>query len=250
MSVRILMVQNCEAEGFGLYASELGSRGATLLQHRAYCEESFPDVSALDGVLVGGTPISAYHVDAHPFLQREVAFLHRILAADTPCLGICCGAQLLAMCLGAPVTRNPVMEIGTYSVALTRDGRSDEILAGFPETFPVFHWHGDTFGIPEGARLLATGQECRNQMFRLRNAVGLQFHLEVLPADAARWSAEYAPELARVRKTASQVHAEASASEGSFRSLAGRLASNFLRLVASHRETSPGGSSDVSGPHR
>jgi GMP synthase (glutamine-hydrolysing) len=248
--VRILLLQNCEAEGFGLYATALASLGATLRHHRAFCEEPFPGLSGLDGVLVGGTPISAYHVDAHPFLQKEVDFLHRLLATDAPCLGICCGAQLLAQCLGAVVSRNRVMEIGTYSVTLTRDGRSDEILAGFPEVFPVFHWHGDTFGIPQGARLLATGQDCRNQMFRLRNAIGLQFHLEVLPADAARWSAVYAPELTRAGKTDSQVYAEALASEGSFHSLARQLMSNFLRVVTSHRDRSLGGSPDTSRPRR
>ena len=85
--MRILLLQNCEAERFGLYATALASLGATLRHHRASCEEPFPGLSGLDGVLVGGTPISAYHVDAHPFLQKEVDFLRIVTSHRDRSLG-------------------------------------------------------------------------------------------------------------------------------------------------------------------
>jgi len=44
----------------------------------------------------------------------------------------------------------------------------------------VLHWHGETFELPPGARLLASSAACRHQAFQLgERAIGLQFHLEM-----------------------------------------------------------------------
>jgi GMP synthase (glutamine-hydrolysing) len=51
-----------------------------------------------------------------------------------------------------------------------------------PDEFTAFHWHGDTFGIPDGAMHLASSKACRNQAFIYKNKVlALQFHLETTP---------------------------------------------------------------------
>jgi len=92
---------------------------------------------------------------------------------------------LLARAAGAEVRKNPVMEIGGYEVRLTDAGKKDTLFKNFPGTFPVFHWHGDTFDIPQGAELLVTGEKCKNQAFRYKNSVALQFHLEVTSSEAS-----------------------------------------------------------------
>ena len=46
-------------------------------------------------------------------------------------------------------------------------------------TFPVFHWHEETFDLPAGATLIAEGDAVKNQAFRIGSAVGVQFHPEV-----------------------------------------------------------------------
>jgi GMP synthase-like glutamine amidotransferase len=144
----------------------------------------------------------------HPALEQERVWLARRARLDLPTLGICFGAQLLAHVLGAGVSRNPVMEIGGYEVRLTDAGRSDPLLAGFGETFPVFHWHGDTFALPAGADLLVEGSDCRHQMFRLGRLVGVQFHVEITVPMARRWTTEYAHELEKAGKSADRVVAE------------------------------------------
>jgi hypothetical protein len=49
----------------------------------------------------------------------------------------------------------------------------------------VFHWHGETFDLPDGAVQLARSETCEHQAFQLkRNVIGLQFHLE-MTADGA-----------------------------------------------------------------
>jgi GMP synthase (glutamine-hydrolysing) len=43
----------------------------------------------------------------------------------------------------------------------------------------VFHWHGDTFDLPENAILLASSAATKNQAYLYnRRVLALQFHLE------------------------------------------------------------------------
>jgi len=43
----------------------------------------------------------------------------------------------------------------------------------------VFHWHSDTFSLPENSIRLANSKNYENQAFQFESAVGIQFHLEV-----------------------------------------------------------------------
>jgi GMP synthase-like glutamine amidotransferase len=56
------------------------------------------------------------------------------------------------------------------------------------------HWHGDTFGLPDGAVLLAGNAAYENQAFRVgRRAYGLQFHVEVTAALVGHWGPHLPP---------------------------------------------------------
>ena len=55
----------------------------------------------------------------------------------------------------------------------------------FPPFMEVFHWHGETFDLPEGAVRLARSNGALNQAFQLgRSVIGLQFHLDTTAASA------------------------------------------------------------------
>ena len=86
---------------------------------------------------------------------------------------------MIADVLGGPVTPNATGEIGWFDVSLTRPGRAHRLLAGLPERFEAFHWHGDRFEIPPGCDRLARSEACDNQAFAWGSTVlGLQFHLD------------------------------------------------------------------------
>ena len=56
------------------------------------------------------------------------------------------------------------------------------------QTEKIFQWHGDTFDLPKGAKLLASSPLCKNQAFKYGdNVYGFQFHLEVDKPMIERW---------------------------------------------------------------
>ena len=226
--MRVLLVQNCEVEGFGLYERHLRSRGIEHAVHRAYRGEAFPDLDGYDLFIASGTPLSANAVGEHGFLRDEWALLERVARSGRPFLGICFGAQLMARVLGAEVRRSPVREIGGAEVVLTPKGMESPLLMGFPTRFPVFEWHGDTFDVPHGAQLLARGAACPNQAFGRGNVLGLQFHLETTADEAADWADEYAEELAALGRSKEDVVRECREREGAMGPLAHRLMDNLL----------------------
>ena len=226
-----LVIQNCPTEDVGLYEGWLQDGSIEYQVHHAYTGMKLPAADGFEAFIVGGTPISICDADRHDFLKEEMTYLKAVVKRDKPYLGICAGAQLLAKLLGAEVRKNPVMEIGSYNVKLTLAGKEHRLFAGFPDTFPVFQWHGDTFDIPKGGKLLAEGTDCRNQAFSYSNSMGLQFHLEVTFQAASKWTDEYRSELKQVRKTRKQVVNECRIIEKQTRELAYKLISNFFKQV-------------------
>lgn len=224
-----LVIQNCPTEDIGLYEGYLQDSSIEYHVHHAYTCKEFPPADRFEAFVVGGTQISIYDVHKHGFLKKEMAYLKAVVRKGKPYLGICAGAQLLARLLGAEVRRNPVMEIGSSNVRLTTAGKKHKFFAGFPDTFPVFQWHGDTFNIPNGGRLLAEGTDCKNQAFSYSNSLGLQFHLEVTSQTVSRWADEYRSELKQVGKTKRQVVNECKIIEKQTRELAYKLIDNFFR---------------------
>ena len=188
--MHVLAFRHVPFEDAGLIAPALEARGIELVYSDAFQDaDAQPDWRSAAGLLFMGGPMSAN--DGLPFIRREIAILEAALAAGRPVLGICLGAQLLARALGARVYRNPVKEIGWAPVYWTEAALRDPRFGGLRSPETVFHWHGETFDLPEGAERLAWSDTCRNQAFRAgSNAYGLQSHLEVTPDMISAWCRE------------------------------------------------------------
>ncbi len=163
----------------------LTEEGHTLSCSRLWAGDELPAVDSFAALIVMGGPMGIYdHVD-YPWLVQEKEFLAQVVEREIPVLGICLGAQLLADVLGAEVTANPEKEIGWFPVTATTD-IPEMLTSVLPKEMIVFHWHGDTFALPDDAVCLYGSSACVNQAFLYKKHVlGLQFHLETTPGSAA-----------------------------------------------------------------
>ena len=153
-----------------------------------------PDAPAL--VIVLGGPVGVYEEAAYPHLTAELAFVKARLDCGKPIVGLCLGAQLMARALGATVAPSGLSEIGWEPLWLTPEGRSTS-LSLLGDGLPMLHWHGDTFGIPEGLTTLARTARIPNQAFLAGpSALALQFHPEFREEHLERWLLGHAFELA------------------------------------------------------
>ena len=124
--------------------------------------------------------MGVYEENIYPWLSAEKKFIGQAINRGIKVLGICLGAQLIASVLGAKVYPNEHKEIGWFPINITKDGRTSALFTGIPSELIAFHWHGDTFDLPNGANHLAESVVCRNQAFRYKNHVlALQFHLDL-----------------------------------------------------------------------
>lgn len=173
-------------EGPGLIEEMLEGRGLPYRVLDVFKDGVPLSAAGLNGIVSMGGPMSAN--DGLEEIEREKQLLLEAMDRETPVLGICLGAQIIASALGASVYPGRKPEVGWGEVLLTPEGQSDPLMAGVDDVLPVLHWHGETFDLPEGAVRLASSEVCENQAFRVRDrAYGFQFHLEVDPEMVLEW---------------------------------------------------------------
>ena len=169
----VLLIQNTRIEGSGYLGELLSDDGFDITsihaKHEAIPEKKFSLVVIL------GAPESAN--DDLSYLLNEQKLIKNSVDNEIPVLGICLGSQLIAKTFGAKVYKGPIKEIGFYNDL--KFSNNSKLFDGFTNPFSVFHWHGDTFDLPQGATRLALSENYENQAFQYKSAIGLQFHLEV-----------------------------------------------------------------------
>jgi GMP synthase-like glutamine amidotransferase len=229
--MKILIIQNCETESIGFFEDYLIDNKIEYSIFHAYNGSDFPNYIDFDAFIISGSPVSINDFEKYDYLIKENNFLQKTIEGKKQHLGICFGAQILAKILRANVRRNEVKEIGAYDVELTEDGKNSKLFDGFPAQFPVFQWHSDTFGIPDGAKLLVTGKDCINQAFSFENCLGIQFHLEVDSVETAKWADNYSNELIKFGKTKLQVVDQCRHIEMQMKEMVYKLMDNFLNYL-------------------
>jgi GMP synthase-like glutamine amidotransferase len=180
--MKVHVLQHVPFEDLGSIALYLKDRGAEIRYTRFFENPQLPESGAADLIIAVGGPMSVNDENEVPWLQAEKKYLRNAIAQGVSVLGVCLGAQLIASAMGSRVYPNPVKEIGWFPV---RAVPSPAGTFRFPPECVAFHWHGETFDLPEGAVWLAESDACRNQAFQIKgNVLGLQFHLETTPDSA------------------------------------------------------------------
>jgi GMP synthase-like glutamine amidotransferase len=235
----VLVIQHLEPEQPAVLGEVLRDAGCGLQTVRTDADDPVPeDAAGFAGVVVLGGPMSAADDEGFPTRRAELALLRDAVDRGVPTLGVCLGAQLLAVAAGASIRRGADPEIGWGTVDLTAATGEDPLFAGLASPLRVLHWHGETFELPDGAVHLASTERYPNQAFRLGAAAwGLQFHLEVDRPAVERFVAAFPDDAEAASGGGEGIRGEASEALAQLRAPRELVLDRFARLVTSRART-------------
>ena len=191
---KITIFRHAAHEGPGYFTEFLDRKGISHQLVRVDCNDPIPvSLDGIAGLTFMGGPMSVN--DRLPWIPKLTRLIRQAIGADVPVLGHCLGGQLIAKALDAPVTRNSVKEIGWLPVRVVESPVARRWFGDLPATFMVYHWHGETFAIPDGATCILASADCANQGFAMGKHLALQCHVEMTPQLIASWVQETDGEL-------------------------------------------------------
>jgi len=184
----VLLIRNDRYESFGVAPSALAWAGLDVRTVNAAAGAPLPPPDQVAGVIAFGGTANVDQIHEHPHLAEVRDYARRVVEAGVPYLGICLGSQILARALGVAVTKAPVREVGFEPIRPTGAAGDDPLLAFLSDGDMVLQWHEDTYDLPEGSVLLATGDRVPVQAYRSGETTwGIQFHLEVDAVELGWW---------------------------------------------------------------
>lgn len=141
-----------------------------------------PDLDNVDGLICMGGPQDTDQQDEHTWMPRELELIKQAHEADIPMLGICLGAQLIAVALGGEVGRMETPELGMAKATLSFFGSNDPVLTGLPWNTTQMHAHGcEVTKAPPGGTPapLVSSAGSKVQAFRVGlTTYAFQYHFE------------------------------------------------------------------------
>jgi GMP synthase-like glutamine amidotransferase len=194
---QILVVEHEKGCPPALFGAGLTSFGLGLRVVRPYRGESLPqELGDFAGLVVLGGVMAAWEDEVAPWLPAVRRLLARAVAGRVPTLGICLGAQLLALACGGRVERGAAgLEVGRSEVTALPEAGADRYFGPVGDRLGLPHWevrhfHGDAVtALPPDAELLVTGKVYAHQGFRVgEKAWAVQYHPEVSGDGFRAWA--------------------------------------------------------------
>jgi GMP synthase-like glutamine amidotransferase len=167
----------------GIVRAALEAAGCAVIERNPADAQSLPPADEIAGVVTLGGRQSATRTAQDPFLSAEVELLGQALEERVPVLGMCLGAQLLAVAAGGAVTYAGHMNAGWPELSVLPAAADDPLFGAFPARMPVLKWHEDIIEMPAQATELGITPGPGAAMFRVGScAWGSQAHLELTPS--------------------------------------------------------------------
>lgn len=178
--MRVLVMKPQELSRTGHVGEALRERVTEVVEHVLADDGAPPALDGFDAIVVTGAPWSVYGEEVRAWIDGLLERLRDAVATDVPVLGICFGAQAFAEANGGWVARARDTEVGL------REVETDDSALVPPG--PWFMWHGDTFGPPDGATVIAR-TEAGPQAYTLGPHLLVQFHPEATAGMVEEWLA-------------------------------------------------------------
>ena len=202
----VAIFRHSPTEGPGYFATFLDTRRIPWRVVKVDMGEPVPaSPREFSGLVFMGGPMSVN--DDLPWIRGVLALINSSVQADIPVLGHCLGGQLMSKALGGAVTRSGVKEIGWGAVAVADSAAAKEWF-GATREFTGFHWHGETFTIPQNAVHVARSPYCANQAFVLGKHLGMQCHVEMTAELIRSWCDDWERELVKKASPSVQTPAQ------------------------------------------
>jgi GMP synthase-like glutamine amidotransferase len=185
MTKPVLIVRHASHEGPGYCAQFLDAHQIPWVLLKVDESKSMPsDVTQYSGIVLMGGPMSVN--DDLAWIQAEINLIQKAYAMDIPVIGHCLGGQLMSKAFGAKVERNLVKEIGWGGIEVINSELAQDWI-GNMSSFEAFHWHGETFSIPEGATHLFASEYCSHQAWVKGKHLAMQCHVEMTEEMIKTW---------------------------------------------------------------
>ena len=181
----VAIFRHAATEGPGYLGEFLNKKSIPWQLIRIDEDETVPtSTDAFSGLVFMGGPMSVN--DNLPWTSPVLTLIRDAIQQDIPVLGHCLGGQLMAKALNASITHNKYKEIGWGDVHVT-ESTSAQHWFGSIRSFVGFHWHGETFDLPNGAVRILSNTHCDNQAFAFGKHLGFQCHIEMTEAMIRDW---------------------------------------------------------------
>jgi GMP synthase-like glutamine amidotransferase len=189
----ILVLEHDPSDPVQRLGEWLTEAGAELVVCRPHAGDEVPE-AGFDALVCMGGHMSSRDDGATPWLAATKRLLRRVIADGTPTLGVCLGAQLLALAGGGTVETGPDgPEIGAYLTAKRDAAGDDPLFADVPMTPDVMQCHDDVVSVlPPGSVLLLSSTGYPHQAWRQGQAAwAVQFHPEATAAVVREWAGRH-----------------------------------------------------------
>ncbi len=194
----VAIFRHVPIEGPGYFATFLDNNHIPWQLIRIDAGEALPtDIDAFSGLVFMGGTMSVN--DELPWVASELNLIQQAIANDTPVMGHCLGGQLMAKALGGEISASPAKEMGWGKVSVPNNPIAQEWFDDL-STFDSFHWHGETYSLPEGATNILSSPYCENQAFAMDIHLGMQCHVEMTERMVRDWCSVAAEELAAMNE--------------------------------------------------
>ena len=185
--MKFLVLQHINIEHPGIFLKFMKEDNIKIDTVELDENEKIPNLDPYDAMIVMGGPMDTWQEKTYPWLKPEKEAIHKFACINKkPYLGLCLGAQLLSEAVGGKVRKMKTPEIGVLEVSVKNN---KSLFKGIEKNLKVLQWHSyEAHDLPNNTNLLASSSSCKIQAFSLKNAFGLQFHVEQTNETVPQWA--------------------------------------------------------------